>query len=342
MVVPQTNISDAYKSIVNQKVSLLSFLNTFSNEDDCLQLYFDLKFDGHNCKKCGRPIVLNYFRVWRKNKNGITKKSFRCKSCHTHIYPLSDTIFRNSALSLTSIFCIIFLMSDSKNNISAMEVSRELDVSYKTAHKVMMLIRRLLIATNKVKMKGVIEVDEAFIGKGSKVYNWSSISTRKQPIIGLIERDTGMVRVFLVKDRKTETIRKLILDNVELGSTIYTDSWRGYNCLSEYYTHESVDHSKREYVRGKVHTNSIENFWRHLKRNLRGVHIKITDLYVQEYVNEACWKRNSKGKRNIQLFNEILILSFFSGNCNVRQNSLKLLTGRKMSVVSPPHNLIAV
>lgn len=224
-----------------------------------------------------------------------------------------------------------------------MEVTRRLGLSYKTVHKTMMRIRSILNSTYQSKMKGIVEVDEAFIGKGSKVYNWSSISTRKQPIVGILERETGFIRLFLVEDRKLPTIRKLILDNVELKSTVYTDGWRGYNCLSEYYTHETVDHSRREFVRGNVHTNSIENFWGRMKRNIRGAHIKITAKYVQEYMNEACWKNNSRGKSNIQLFDEIVVRSFFfNPGCRSAQKKVKFIIGGKISVVDPPRDLIAV
>lgn len=330
-----------YKSLVNQKVSWLRFMDIFSDEDECLLLYFTLKFSDHNCKNCGRPVVSNYVRIKRKDKNGVPKKCFRCKSCHTHIYPLSDTIFRSSGLSLSDIFYIIFRLSDPKRSISALAMTREIEISYKTAHRVMILIRSALGSVYQSKMKGVIEVDEAFIGKGSKFYNWSSISTRKQPIIGIVERDTKNARLFLVNDRKLSTIRKLVLDNVEVGSTVYTDSWRGYNCLSEYYTHETVNHTEREFVRGNVHTNNIESLWGRIKKNLRGVHIKISDKYVQEYMNEACWKNNSRGKSSIQLFDEILVRTF-SDHRSLAQKKIKFIGRRKMSVVDPPCNLVAV
>lgn len=336
MVVPHPTIIENYKSLVNRKVSLLDFLDYFSNEDDCLLLYFNLKFSGHNCKKCGRPVVDNYARKPRKN-------CFRCKSCHTEIYPLSDSIFKNSAVSITNIFFIIFMLSAPKHSVSALQITKQLSISYKTAHRIMLLIRSLLGSVHQSKMKGVIEVDEAFLGKGSKSYNWSSISTRKQPIIGIIERGTGKCRLFLVDDRKLSTIRKLILDNVEVGSIIYTDSWRGYNCLSEYYTHEIIDHSKREYVRGAVHTNTIENLWGRMKRNIRGAHIKISAKFVQQYIDEACWKNNSKGKSQIQLFDEILVRTFLpNANERIAKKKIKLLRGGKISVVDPPSDLIAV
>lgn len=144
-----------------------------------------------------------------------------------------------------------------------------------------------------------------------------------------------------LKFRNTRYINKLIRDNIEVGSTIYTDSWRGYSDLSKDYNHEFVDHSKREYVRGNVHTNTIENIWGQFKRNIRKAHIKITDKYVQLYVNEACWRHNNRGRNKMELFNEVL-KSTFSCPSHSSKKGIKLFRGAKVSMVYPPSNLVAV
>lgn len=306
------SLLDKYQSLLGKRIGLFQFMDAFSDEDECLELYFQLKFAGSNCRKCGRPVIDNYVRISRKNKDGISKKAFRCRSCHVYIYPLSDTIFRKSSIPLKDVLYIIFNICLTKSSISATRITQTIPISYKTAHKLMMLIRMVLYNNEKYKMGGEIEVDEAFIGKGSKVYNWSGISTRKQPIVGIIQRETKHLRLFLVPNRTSSTMTKLIRRNVEDGASIYTDSWKGYNNLSKYYRHEIVDHSRGEYVRGDAHTNTIENVWGTFKRNLRKAHIQISDKYVQLYLDEACWRHNSRGKLPIHLFSEILIRTFFS------------------------------
>lgn len=305
----RTQLLKNYELLTNQKIGMCDFLNIFSNNDDCLELYFSLKFSTCDCVKCGRSVISNYTRIGRKNENGVPKKAFRCRSCHTYIYPLSDSAFSGSTIPLKDIFFLIYILCG--RGTSALEIASTIGISYKTAHKIMMQIRQSLYSTNKSKMEGDIEVDEAFIGKGSKAYNWSGISTHKQPIIGLIDRKTKQARLFLVPNRSAITIHKLIRNNVADGSTIYTDSWRGYTHLSKFYNHEVVDHSKREFVRGDAHTNNIESLWGQFKRNLRRSHIKISDKYVQFYLNEACWRHNSKGIPQMKLFSEILIRTFF-------------------------------
>lgn len=294
---------EKYRSLLTQKVYLPQFSTEFRNDDECLDLYFKLKFEASLCVWCGRGVVDNYLRV-------AGRKAFRCKSCHQYIYPLSDSAFRGSPVPMHMIFYTIFIFAIEKSSHAATEMSRRLGLQYKAMHRLMMLVRLCLLGGRGEKMKGIIEIDEAFLGKGNKSYNWSSLSTRKQPIIGLIERETKQCRLFLVPDRKASTIEQLVLNNVEPGSTIYTDSWRGYLCLSKYYIHESVDHSKREFVRGNVHTNSIENIWGQMKKNIRTHHIKITERYIQQYINEACWRHNTRGKLAMELFNQILVRTF--------------------------------
>jgi len=300
------NLFEQYPSLLKKNVSLFEFLRLFGDETECLNLYFRLKFEGHSCSKCGRSVVDNY--------KPTQERKFRCRSCKTDISPLSDTIFRGSNASMSDIFRLVYSLSHPTSSASHIGLERETGISRKTVHRLTMLIRKLLVRPVLAKMSGSIEIDEVFLGKGSKVWNWGSISTRKQPIIGMICRETKEVRVFLVNDRKASTIYRLVKDNVLEGTTIYTDGWRGYLALGQYYKHASVDHSSREFVRGDVHTNTIENFWGRIKRNLRKEHVKITAKFVQMYVNEQVFRNNSRGKPRMQVFDEILRLTFFSSN----------------------------
>lgn len=290
-------------------MGVLKFLSIFSDENSCLSLYFNIKYNGCKCKKCGRDIIDNYVRVGRKDKNGNQKKSFRCKSCHTHLYPIAGTIFSNTPISIKEIFMLIFLFVSSHKSVSVENASMYLNISYKSIHRLMMLIRSVMVDDIGRKLNGVVEVDEAFFGKGSKVYNWSGISTRKQPVIGMIERVTKKAKIFLVNDRSKKTLTDLILKNIETDSTLYTDSWGGYEDLDIYYNHHVIDHTNREFVRGEVHTNTIENLWGGFKRNIRGAHIHITEKFVWHYMNELCWKHNHKSETEMKRFDSLLRLT---------------------------------
>lgn len=303
------NLCNNYDSLLEKKMGIMKFFSTFSDENECLQLLFNIKYKNHVCK-CGRFITENYVRILRKDKKGNQKKAFRCKSCNKNIYPVSGSVFRQTTIPITHIFSIIFSFCNSPKSTSATDIRSLIGISYMTAHKIMMSIRKVMIDDLGRKLKGNVEIDEAFFGKGSKSYNWSSISTRKQPIIGMIERETKMAKIFLVDNRSKKILRDLILNNIETDSKIYTDSWGGYEDLDIYYNHNTIDHTSREFVRGDVHTNTIENLWGGFKRNIRGAHIKINQEHVHLYMNELVWKHNHKSETEMQKFDRLLRLSF--------------------------------
>lgn len=308
-------IIEKYNNILSKNMGIIQFIEFFKNDAECLELYFALQYEEINCTKCGRSVIDNYVRVKRVSKNNVQKKSFRCKSCHTHIYPLSTTIFRKTPVSTKQIFMMLYFFCG-KRSTSAVSMTNNTGSSYKTIHKLMMQVRDVMYDDLGRKLNGDVEIDEVFIGKGSKMYNWSSISTSKQPIVGMIERETKKAKVFLVDNRNVSTLRFIIKNNIEVGSNIYTDSWTGYNNLKKWYNHQSVNHSDREYVRGEAHTNTIENLWGSFKRNIRGAHIHISAKYVQLYMNELCWKHNNKELTTMQRFDKLL-RSTYKGICTV-------------------------
>jgi len=150
-----------------------------------------------------------------------------------------------------------------------------------------------LFLPEKITLSGIIEIDEAFVGKGKQWSRWGSISTRKAPVIGLIERG-GRVVIKAIPDRTRNTILAIIEEYVEAGSTIYTDGWKGYNRLPKKYKHDFVVHSDRQYADGDVHTNNIENVWGYFKKSIRNAHHHISDKHVQLYLDEASWKFNNR------------------------------------------------
>ena len=116
----------------------------------------------------------------------------------------------------------------------------------------------------------------------------------KTPIIGLVERN-GSVKAFVTGNVKASTVMPLISRFVKLGTSVFTDEYGIYNRVEKSgYTHERVNHGRKEYVRGNAHTNSIEGFWSQLKRSINGTYHAVSPKYLQTYVNEFAFRYSNR------------------------------------------------
>jgi transposase-like protein len=98
----------------------------------------------------------------------------------------------------------------------------------------------------------------------------------------------------VVPNTQQETLKPIILDNIKEGSTIYSDEWKAYDDLGKWFNHQRVNHGIKEYARGKVHTNSIEGVWAHLKRMIYGTYHHISRKHAQKYADEFTLRYNTR------------------------------------------------
>lgn len=259
---------------------------TFPDDDSCLHFLFRAQYRTMvACPKCGTDDP-KYYRV--KNR-----KCYECKDCGNQIYPLAGTIFEKSTTPLTLWFHAIYLLSVSKNGVSAKELERQLGVSYKTAHRMAKMIRLLMQERGKLGRGGFpIEVDEAYIkGKGkSKNYHDNSSA-----VLAAVEVN-GHVRTKVVDRPVLNNAMAFINENVYKGSMIHTDESKIYKRVKLYYQHESVRHIGHEYVRGDVTTNHIEGFFGQLKRSLDGTFHAVSPYYLASYVGEFAFRYNHRNE----------------------------------------------
>lgn len=217
-----------------------------------------------------------------------TRKSYSCELCGHHVHPTSGTIFHKSSTSLTLWFYAIFLVASTRSGISAKQLEGELGVTYKTAWRMMKQIRSMM-NDDSGPLSGEIEVDEAYL-QPDPTRRSTVTAHQSQVLFGMVERG-GKAKIKHVKSSGARVLMPEITANIDPSSTIYSDEWAAYKKLPSYgYNHETIKHQELDYVRGKVHTQNVENLWSGFKRGFKGVYIHCDPKYLQNYVDEYAFR----------------------------------------------------
>jgi len=250
---------------------------------DCLKAVFQNRYgDLKACPKCGVADP-KFYRV-------SMRKSFACKDCGYHLYPLAGTIFHKSSTPLRKWFYAIYLFSVSKNGVSAKELERHLGVSYPTAHRMEKQIRKLMQDdTPKLRKNNQPkQADETYIGGRRKL---TQRSDNKTAVLGVLEQG-GRVKTQIVDKASEATALPFLRDSVEFGSILHTDESKIYINAKKRYDHYKVRHVSKNWVEHGVHTNGIEGFWSQLKRSLDGTYHAVSPYYLNSYVDEFAFRYN--------------------------------------------------
>ena len=259
--------------------TIKQFNKDFPDNNACLDYIFKARFGGLKCPKCGKN---KFFRV-----NG--RKCYACR-CGYQIHPVSGTIFHKSDTKLTDWFFAIYLMSQSKHGTSAKEIQRHLGTTYKTAWRIAKLIRGLMTQDSE-KLGKIVEADEFYYGGKARL---NKKYLNKSSVVGMVQRK-GKLKAKILEEIWTPTLLKTIEDNVEFGTYLLTDDNQIYPKAKRLgYFHNSVNHSKKEFVRNEVHTNTIEGVWGNLKRSIYGTYHAVSKKYLQDYINEFAFSYNSR------------------------------------------------
>ena len=221
----------------------------------------------------------------------------RCRSCKKYFSVRVGTVMEKSLLDTRTWLLAIHIMHTSRKGTSALQLSKMLGVAYQTAWFLCHRIREGMEAAD-ITMAGVVEVDEAYIGgkeknKHSKKKLHGHWMDGKIPVMGFKDH-TGQVIVFPVSHVDQKTLEKSILEHIEQGSTVFTDSAAGYQGLTGFgYNHAFINHSVGEFVRDMVTTNGIESFWALLKRGYVGTFHYMSPKHLHRYCNEFAFRHNA-------------------------------------------------
>jgi transposase-like protein len=252
--------------------------------------------NGVTCPTCGSKDV-GYI---------TTRRLWQCKNKHpNHQFSIKKgSIMEDSALGLDKWMTAMWLLGNCKNGISSYEVARDLHVKQQSAWFMLHRLRLGMQQGSLEKMGssgGPVEADETFIGglarfmhKGKRAKKITGTGgSGKELVAGLLDRETGKVRVKHVANRKRGTLQAEVRANVAKGAQVMTDELASYVGLDKDYIHQFVNHAE-EYVKGNVHTQGIDNFWALLKRAIKGTYVSVEPFHLFRYLDEEAFRFNER------------------------------------------------
>lgn len=276
-------------------MNMMKLIELFPSDDACRDVLDKIRWPGGvTCPRCEGT----------HQRSTQSRNQFDCGSCGYQFSVITGTMMQDTHLPLRKWMVATYLMVESKKGISANQMKRTLDVSYKTAWYLCHRIRAAVILVNARKLLGTIEVDETFVG-GHKEGVGSGSKEGKAIVVGAVERD-GDIRLQVIDDRTRRTLHQFIRDHVDdRAERIFTDEWAAYRGIGDADTrHETVNHSIKEYARGDIHTNGVENVWSLLKRSIVGSFHHVSEKHLDAYLDELEWRFNNR--ENPYLFRDTL------------------------------------
>lgn len=284
--------------------TLAAFMAYFKDEETC-RLYFEkIRFrNGSYCPHCAHKDVYRF-------NDG---KRFRCAQCKKDFTIKTGTVFGESKISIQKWFVAIYLLSVNKKGISSVQLANQVGVTQKTAWFMDHRIRHSM-KQNGGKLFGIIEADETYVGGkernkhfDKRIEGTQGRNTKtKAVVMGLLQRG-GMVKANVVNDVRMMTVESQIVNNVKLGSTLYTDDFNSYSRIGKFFPHEVVHHSKGQYVRdGNIHSNGMESFWAMFKRGYYGIYHQMSKKHLQKYIDEFAFRYKHKESELVETFSDVV------------------------------------
>lgn len=250
--------------------------------------------DGPVCPHCG-----GMDKAYRINGKSARPGLLKCGHCRKQFTVTVGTLFERSKIPLHDWLKVVYLLCSSKKGMSSHQIHRTLGVTYKTAWFMTHRIREAMadpVFKNQLGGSGeIVEADETYWGTKFKKHPKAHGYQHKEKIFSLVERG-GNVRSFHVEHVSGATLKPIIRDQVANETHVMTDQFGAYKDLgNEFEKHSVVCHSRGEYVRGQIHTNTIEGYFSILKRGLTGVYQHCKSKHLKKYIGEFDFRYNNRG-----------------------------------------------
>jgi transposase-like protein len=264
--------------------------------------------DGPYCSHCGSFSATAL--KGKAHRPGV----FQCNDCREQFTVTTGSVMERSKIPLNKWLMAIHLMASSKKGYSAHQLHRTLGITYQSAWFLAHRIRAAMANDTSGPIGGsgkVVEADETYFGKletprpskqrRGRPYKYPAKGPRgKRAVVSLVERG-GKSRTFHVDHATATNVRDVIVRNVSRKSTLHTDESSLYIELGkEFAAHETVKHSAKEYVRGEVHTNTVEGFFSIFKRGMKGVYQHCGEAHLHRYVAEFDFRYNNRSGLGVE------------------------------------------
>ena len=280
-------------------ISTFQLFKMFPDQETA-RLYLESRLwpNGPQCPVCGLGERVTV------RKGGY----YRCNQCSEDFTVRTGTIFERSHIPLHKWIYAMYLLVTARKGISSLQLSKEIGITQKSAWFMLHRLREAC-GGNFKKLRGIIEIDETYVGglEGNKHENRKLKAGRgpvgKKAVIGMRERGKdGRTLAFVAEDVDLPTVHTAIYKHVEQGSTVHSDEARVYDGIGGlFFNHATINHSAKEYTRGDVTTNSIESVFAVLKRGLIGVYHHASPKHLGRYVNEFAFRLNEGNVRRMTL-----------------------------------------
>ncbi|MGB9072903.1 MAG: IS1595 family transposase [Terriglobales bacterium] len=275
---------------------LIEVPKAFATDEMCLAYLEAMRWpQGVRCPVCGAKEVS---KITRKTASkNVRAQLYQCleKTCKTQFSATSGTIFHDSHLPLSKWFTAIALMIDAKKGMSALQLQRHLGCNYRTAWYLAHRIREAMDEPDGLKLTGTVEIDETYIGGKQRGHKGKKLN--KDVVLGIRQRG-GPLKLVHVENNRAGTLYEQVAKHVDTkADRIMTDDAGWYNFrLTAFHNvkHSRIRHSRKEYVRGEVHTNTVESAFSLLKRAVIGTYHQLSIKHLQRYLNEFSYRFNRR------------------------------------------------
>ncbi len=254
--------------------------------------------DGATCSHCGG--VDRITKVKANVEKRIRVGLWRCGDCKKQFTVKVGTVFEHMRLPLHKALQAVYLMTSSKKGISAHQLHRVLEITYKSAWFLAHRIREAMRDGDLAPFGsggGIVEIDETFIGHLKGVEKRRAFH-HKMKVLALVDRDSGKARTMVIDNVKAETLLPIVLENVAREARVMTDEHSGYRDLKLHFAgHGTTSHGRGQYVDladRTVHSNTVEGYFSIFKRGMKGVYQHCGEQHLHRYLAEFEFRYNNR------------------------------------------------